>query len=141
MSMPRICKEAYVQSQDCLMHALYSGAAGPLLRELILRSLTNLGEDYPTPGVRAALQRFVPPRDASLGLLRAIFFVLLNQDSRMRTQLCAERVSPLLPELCPYKACKLYDALRETVIREWLKNETVGLLQLTESLKEAYLVS
>ena len=139
--MPRICKEPYVQSQDAAMHVLYSGASDTLLRELIHRSLCNLGEDFPTKGVRSALECFVPPREASLALLRAIFFVLLNQDSRMRAHLCSARVAPMLPALCPHKACRLYDTLREKVLRDWIKDETVGLLQLVENLKEAYLVS
>lgn len=139
--MPRICKEPYVQSQDVLMHLLYSGAAEPLLRDLITRSIQNLCEDFPTTGVRNALACFVPPKEASLALLRAIFFVLLNQDGRMRSALCSTRILPLLPELCPYKACRLYDTLKDTVLRDWACNETIGLAQLVETLKETYLVS
>lgn len=138
--MPRICKEPHVQGQDILMHALFSGAAEPLLRDLIARSIRHLGDDFPTQGVRSALMRFVPPKEASLALLRAVFFVLLNQDSRMRSALCSGRLSPLLPELCPYKACRLYDALQEE-LKDWIRNETSGLVQLVDTLKETYLLS
>ena len=91
--------------------------------------------------MRDALGLYVLPKQASLALLRAVFFVLLNQDSRMRVALCGKRFLPSLSALCPHKACRLYDQLKDTVVVEWVKNESIDLLQFEESLKEAYLVS
>ena len=86
------------------------------------------------------LWRSTPP-SCSLALLRAVFFVLLNKDSRMRCNLCKQRFTPSLPAVCPYKACTFYDQLHDVVIVEWVKKESVDLMQFEESLKEAYLVS
>ena len=146
-----ICKDPYIQCQDILQHILYSGSAEPLLRSLIAQSIDNIAQDYPTDGVRRALARFSAsiahspagnaPAVCDLAHLRVIFFVLLNRDSRMRNFLCSTRVYPHIPPLCPFKACRLYDQLREGVLVDWIKNETVGTLELVESLKDSYLVA
>lgn len=142
MSIPITCQDAGRQCQDILMHLLYSGGSETLLRSLIAQSIRNITEEYGAcQGVRDALGLYVLPKQASLALLRAVFFVLLNQDSRMRAALCDKRFLPSLPVLCPHKACGLYDQLHNTVVVEWVKNELIDLLQFEESLKEAYLVS
>jgi hypothetical protein len=141
MSMPMICKDAHTPCQDILQHLLYSGSAGPMLHALICQSVTNLGNDYPTPGVRASLVRYMVPRESSLALLRAVFFVLLNFDCRMRSTLCERRLLPHLPSLCAFKACRFYDQLRDDVLAGWVKDETVGPAELMERLKESYLVA
>lgn len=141
-----ICQDARArQCQDILMHLLYSGHCEALLRSLISQSVQNVAQEYAgAEGVRRALVPFEfqegCPR-VTLAMLRAVFFVLLNQDSRMRELLCVKRVLPHIPELCPHKACRLYDSLRETVVPEWVKNEGMDLLQFVEALKDAYLVS
>jgi hypothetical protein len=142
MSIPITCHEKNQQCQDILMHLLYSGGSEALLKSLITQSIRNITEEHKDAhGVRDALAPYrCPSGPCSLALLRAIFFVLLHQDSRMRTALCEKRFFPALPPLCPYKACRLYDQLGETVA-EWAKNETVDLLQFSENLKDAYLVS
>ena len=140
MSIPRICKEQRVQCQDVVMHVLYSGSATDLLRLLISQCVQNIGHDFPTNGVRCALAHFRPTADWGVGLLRAAFFVLLNQDSRMRRALCAPMV-PHLPPLCPYKACRFYDQLRDEILIEWIKDEHVQTIQLVERTKESYLVA
>ena len=143
MSMPMICQETHTrQCQDIVMHLLYSGNCETLLRSLILQSVNNIASDHPaSKGVRQALRPFIPTNGTPTATLRAVFFILLNQDSRMREALCAKRILPYLPELCPHKACRLYDSLNEVVIVEWIKNENVHILELVENLKEVYLVS
>ena len=143
MSMPRICQETHTrQCQDVLMHLLYSGHCEQLLHSLIMQSIHNIAADHPaSEGVRQALIPFIPPPNCPPAMLRSIFFILLNQDSKMRDSLCTSRTLPYLPPLCPHKACRLYDHLKETVVVEWVKNENMHLLEFVESLKEAYLVS
>ena len=143
MSMPRICQETHTrQCQDILMYLLYSGHSDSLLRSLIMQSIHNIAEDHTSSdGVRQALIPFIPSPTCAPALLRSIFFILLNQDSRMRESLCGRRILPYLPTLCPHKACLLYDHLKESVVTEWVKNENVHILEFVESLKEAYLVS
>ena len=139
--MPMICKDAHIPCQDTLQYLLYSGSASPLLHALIRQCVTNLGNDFPTPGVRAALGRYLVPRESSLALLRAVFFVLLSYDSRTRSALCERRFLPHVPELCAHKACRFYDQLRDEVLVGWIKDETVGTAELMERLKESYLVA
>jgi hypothetical protein len=141
MSMPRICRDAHVPCQDMLQFLLYSGAAGPHLHGLIRQCIRNIGEDFPTPGVRRALLRYALPLETSLALLRAAFFVLLSWDSRTRCALCERRFLAHLPELCPFKACRFYDQLRDDVLAGWVKDERVGVAELEERLKESYLVA
>lgn len=139
--MPRICRDAHVPCQDMLQYLLYSGSAGPHLHSMIHQCIRNIGMDFPTPGVHMALSRYALPKESSLTMLRATFFVLLNYDSRMRTALCEQRFLPHLPELCPHKACRFYDQLRDDVLAGWVKDETVTAPELTERLKESYLVA
>ncbi len=140
--MPRICQETHTrQCQDVLMHILYSGSCEALLHTLIMQSIHNITTDHPVSGVRQAILPFIPPNDCPLAVLRSIFFVLLNQDARMREALCSQRTLPYLPCLCAHKACRFYDHLKESVMVEWVKNENVHILEFVESLKEAYLVS
>jgi hypothetical protein len=123
------------------MHMLYSGGSAALLRSLISQSIRNITEEHCSEGVKEALTLYVLPPTCSLALLRSVFFILLNQDSRMRTALCDKRFLPSLPPLCPHKACRLFDLLHDGIVVEWIKNESVDLLQLEENLKDAYLVS
>ena len=140
--MPITCQNAGRQCQDILMHLLYSGGSEMLLKSLILQSLRNITEEFGgSKGVRDALALYVLPKHSSLALLRSVFFILLNQDSRMRNALCSKRFVPSLPMVCPHKACRLYDQLNDSVVVAWVKDESVDLLQFEESLKEAYLVS
>ncbi len=141
--MPMICQDTHTrQCQDILMHLLYSGSCEPLLRSLIAQSMRNIAAEHPaSEGVRRALLPFAPTQSTPHATLRAVFFLLLNQDSRMRDALCTKRVLPYLPVLCPHKACRFYDSLRDSVVVEWVKNEDMHILELVESLKEAYLVS
>jgi hypothetical protein len=141
MSMPRICQTPPGQYQDILMHLIYSGGADPLLRTLIADSMRNIAEDFPTPGVGTALALLAPSADTPLAGLRVRFFLLLNQDQRMRSRLCHGVVAVYLSPVCPYKACNLYEQLRDTVVPMWIKNETVSVLDLSDRLKDAYLVA
>ena len=141
--MPIICQETHTrQCQDVLMHILYSGSCEVLLRSLIMQSIHNIAGEYPaSDGVRQALIPYIPSSESPPAMLRSIFFILLNQDSKMRDILCTQRTLSYLPPLCPHKACRLYDHLKESVVVEWVKNENVHLLEFVERLKEAYLVS
>ena len=139
--MPRICKDAHVQCQDILMHLLYSGAADSLLRSLIAQSVQNIKAEFKSSGVADVLKCYELPPETGLATLRAVFFVLLNHDSSMRSLLCHRPLTPHLPQLCPYKACRLYDELKDNVLLGWVKDETRGLLDLVESITEAYLVA
>lgn len=136
-----ICRDAHIPCQDILQYLLYSGSAGPFLHRLISQCILNIGADFPTPGVKEALACYNIPRESSLALLRAVFFVLLNYDSRTRNALCEKRFLPHLPELCAFKACRFYDQLRDDVLVGWIKDETVGTAELMEGLKESYLVA
>jgi len=139
--MPRICQTPPGQYHDVLMYLLYNGGAEPLLRALIQESMGNISTAFPTAGVRAALVTLSPPPDAPLAALRVRFFLLLNQDHLMRVRLCHGKVTAYLPSLCVYKACNLYEELRDSLVPAWIKNENITLLDLAEKLKDAYLVA
>lgn len=126
------------------MHILYSGNCEVLLRSLIIHSINNISAEYPeSDGLKQALAPYIPTqeRPMSPAMLRAVFFILLNQDSKMRELICTKRILPYLPELCPHKACKFYDCLKDSVVMEWVKDEKIDLIEFVESLKETYLAS
>ena len=120
---------------------LYSGNAESTLRVLITQSIINIQKEFPTDGVRRALRPFQPPSEANLSLLRAIYFTLLNYDSISRKILCETKVIVHIPALCPFKACRFYDLLKDEVLYQWIKNENIGTVELVENLKESYLVA
>ena len=126
------------------MHLLYSGNSEGLLKSLIVESINNIVAEHPaSDGVRRALAPFVPREDRPMppAMLRAVFFILLNQDSRMRDCLCTTRIQPYLQPLCPYKACRFYDCLKDSLVSTWVRNESIHLLEFVETIKETYLVS
>jgi len=143
--MPSTCASGGDQllshCNDCVMYLLYSGGSEQLLRGLIEESMRSIAGEFPTDGVRRALGALVPGSEASLSSLRALFFLLLNQDSRMRSRLCSDKLLGYLPVLCPYKACSFYELLKETVVPMWIKDERVELVDFVGLLKDAYLVA
>jgi hypothetical protein len=119
------------------MHILYSGNCESLLRSLITQSINNIAAEHPaSDGVRQALIPFIPTQERPMSPA-----ILRNQDSKMRDSLCTKRFLPYLPQLCPHKACRLYDHLQDSVVADWVKNESIHLLEFVECLKEIYLIS
>jgi hypothetical protein len=144
MSMPRICQQDQNgrTSQDILMYVMFNAGSAPLITALINESMKNISEEFPTDGVKSALISLIPPpSNTSLASLRVRFFLLLNQDSRMRRRLCESKIAWYIPTLCPFKACNLFDQLRTTLIPNWIKDETVDLLAFEEKLRDEYLVA
>ena len=125
------------------MYLFFNAGSLPLLKALIGESVKNIAEEFPTEGVKTALQSLINSlRDSSsLACLRVVFFLLLNQDARMRRRLCESQIAWYIPTLCPYKACNLYDQLRTTLIPGWIKNETLDILAFEENLRDSYLVA
>ena len=121
---------------------MFNAGSAPLITALINESMKNISEEFPTDGVKSALISLIPPPSSiSLASLRVRFFLLLNQDSRMRRRLCVSKIAWYIPTLCPFKACNLFDQLRTTLIPNWIKDETVDLLAFEEKLRDEYLVA
>ena len=121
---------------------MFNAGSVQLLTALINESAKNISEEFPTSGVKSALIALIPPPSCtSLACLRVRFFLLLNQDARMRRRLCENKIAWYIPTLCPFKACNLYDQLRTTIIPNWIKDETVDLLAFEENLRDEYLVA
>ena len=144
MSIPRICQQDQNgrPCQDILMYIMFNAGSVQLLTALINESMKNIAEEFPTEGVKSALVSLIPPPShTSLACLRVRFFLLLNQDARMRRRLCENKIACYIPTLCPYKACNLYDQLRTIHVPNWIKDETISLLAFEENLRDAYLVA
>ena len=73
MSIPITCFPS--TRQDILFHVLYGGNAASM-RSLIEQAAIDIAREYPTDGVRDALQRMRPREDDSVNKLRARFFML-----------------------------------------------------------------
>jgi hypothetical protein len=126
--------------KDPLMFLLYSGHASNLLSALIAESKRNIASEFATCGVRNALEYFaVSSGGTAISMLRVIFFLLLSKDAIMRKKLCEVQITWFLPTLCPFKACCFYESLEGSVIPKWVRNETVGILEFEETLRDLYL--
>lgn len=139
--MPKICQGYRHQCQDILMHILYNDSSEPVLCRLIVQSMNNISEaNGKHPMIVEQLKKFKPTPSTPVALLRATFFLLLNMDHRMRTELCTRTFEDYLPRLCQHKACVFYVLLRQEVIT-WMKNERISPLELVEKVKDTYLLS
>ena len=128
--------------KDPVMFVLYSGHSSQLLCALIQESKQNISDEYATDGVRCALESFeVSANGTALSMLRVIFFLLLSKDASMRKKLCEVQITWFLPTLCPHKACVFYENLEGSVIPKWVRDETLGLLEFEDVLRDSYLNS
>lgn len=101
---------------------------------LIEQSALQLAEDYPRDGVRQALQLIRPSASDPLHVLQIKFFVLLNEDERMRRKI-AEVQACGVCGLCPHKAERFYDALSDDLFPTWVKDERVSHAEFVDRLR------
>ena len=136
MSRPITCP---IQRKDPLFHVLFGGNKGLIVR-MIEEAVLNLAGDFPDDGVMGALQLVRPEPSDPLSVLQIKFFVLLNEDERMRSNL-ARVDSRVMTSVCPFKAERFYDALCDELIPSWVKDERVGHDEFVDKLREVYLCS
>jgi len=134
--MPMTCP---VQRKDVLFHVLY-GANLDYIGRLVEESVINVAAEYPSESVIDALQTLRPTEGDSLHCLQIKFFVLLNEDERMRARL-ATLNSPAVAGLCPHKAERFYDALNDELIPVWVKDERISPADFVDRLRQSYLCS
>ena len=134
MSTPTTCPGA---RKDVLFHVLYGGSPEYVAR-LIEQSALQLAEDYPRDGVRQALQLIRPSASDPLHVLQIKFFVLLNEDARMRRKI-AEVQACGVCGLGPHKAERFYDALSDDLFPTWVKDERVSHAEFVDRLRGSYL--
>ena len=139
MSIPITC---FPGRQDILFHVLYGGNEANI-RSLIEQAIIDISREYPTDGVRAALQRMRPQESDSLNKLRARFFMLLAEDEAMRKRLSepGAQGAGMPAPLCEHKARLFYDELCDELLPAFMQKQSVRLDEFTESLREAYLHS
>ena len=125
--------------QDVLMFVLYSGHSVTLLCALIDECKKDVMGEFASEGVRSALQCFQVSKETAISMLRVIFFLMLSKDAVMRKKVCEAKISWFLPTLCPYKACNFYENLEGSVIPRWVRDETVGLMDFEELIRDSYL--
>jgi hypothetical protein len=139
MSIPITCFPS--TRQDILFHVLYGGNAASM-RSLIEQAAIDIAREYPTDGVRDALQRMRPREDDSVNKLRARFFMLLAESDAMRRRLSAPMPGACMP--CPVgedRARLFYDELCDELLPAFVQNQTVRLDEFVDGLREAYLHS
>lgn len=124
------------------MHILYNDSSEPIICRLIIQSMNNISEsNQKHPLIVEQLKKFKPVSTTPIATLRASFFLLLNMDHRMRTELCTRNFEDYLPKLCQHKACIFFTLLRNEIVVEWMKNESITTIDLVEKIKDAYLLS
>jgi hypothetical protein len=139
MSIPITCFPG--ARQDVLFHVLYGGNQASV-RSLIEQAAIDIAREYPTDGVRDALQRLRPRDSDSLNKLRARFFVLLCESDAMRRRLSAPAAGSCMPApVCEDRARLFYDELCDELLPAFVQNQTVRLDEFIDQLREAYLRS
>ena len=138
MSIPITC---FPGRQDILFHVLY-GANEANLRSLIEQTAIDIAREYPTHGVRDALQRMRPADGDCPNKLRARFFMLLAESETMRRRLSAPVAGQCMPgPVCEDRARLFYDELCDQLLPAFVQNQTVRLDEFVDGLREAYLHS
>ena len=122
------------------MYVLYHGNRD-FVEQLISQCTANLRSQHSTDEMQAQLQAMQPAPDEPMASLRLRFFLLLNVDASMRSDLVKKDLAAFIPRLDAGKACRFYDDLADRLVPEWMKNESVTIQDAVESITEAYLVS
>lgn len=128
-----------IHKQDVLFYVLY-GSNLEYIRNLIEECVINIAQEYPSDGVREILQRMRPCPSDSLQKLRAKFFLLLNEDEKMRRQIDQVKSTVIVP-LSPHKGRRFYDEIADDIFPTWIEKEALDLNYLVDSLQSAYLHS
>ena len=137
MSMPWTCPHS-----DWLMYILYSSDSH-FMSQIISTSLANIESEHGTSGIADALRAFEPAPTDCLHMLRIKLFLLLDQDEATRRRLCTY-TSPLVRNYTPVNAEKagaFYTELHETLIPDWVKDETIAPGDFVDAIRMAYLIS
>jgi len=137
MSMPCTCPH-----RDWLFYILYS-CDSEFMSQIIHTAAANVQTDHDTPGVAEAIQPFLPTPGDCLHSLRIKLLVLVDQDEATRRRLC-EFTSPTVrnyTSVPPEKADRFYADLHDTLIPDWVKDETVTPGEFVDRVRMCYLIS
>ena len=133
-----------IPHNDWMFYVLYHEDR-PFLSQIISTSVRNLGAGGPdtVPELSTLLDWFANIQTDSVHVLRAKLLVLLDQDEATRKEFTVFRPDScrLRPPLPLAKADRFFAQLHETVIPQWLCNETISLNTLVDSARNAYLIS
>ena len=124
------------------MYILYS-CDSEFMSQVIRSAAKNIEEEHATEGVTQAIKPFMPHPEDCLHSLRIKLLILLNRDERTRRRLC-EYTSPVVRSYTPVpeeKASRFYVELHETLIPDWVKNETITSGEFIDGVRMAYLKS
>jgi hypothetical protein len=134
--MPITCHQPL---KDLIFHVLFVCPPNGV-RELVEESVINIASDNPAETVVEALHLMRPCEKDSMVKLQARFFVLLNQDERMRLTI-SKPLGIHVQGLCPHKAERFYDALADDVLPWWIKDERLSCEGLVDRVRAIYLCS
>lgn len=138
MSIPTTCQ---VHNKDVIFHVLYGGNRA-LVWGLMEECVINIAREYPSDGVRDALHCMRPGERDSMDKLRIKFFMLLNEDERMRKTITEpfKHFSYIKP-FPIQKARRFYDDLYDEALPRFVQNESVTLRDFVDELRSIYLRS
>ena len=137
MSIPCTCPH-----RDWLMYILYC-CDSEFMSQVIHTAAVNIQSEHDTPGVAEAIQPFLPSPDDCLHNLRIKLLILVDQDESTRRRLC-EFSSPTVRNytaVAPEKADRFYADLHDTLIPDWVKDETVTPGEFVDRARMSYLIS
>lgn len=137
MSMPCTCPH-----RDWLFYVLYS-CDSEFMSQIIHTAAANIETEHATQGVSDALRPFLPSPDDCLHGLRTKVLVLVDQDEATRRRLCefTSHTVRNYTAVAPEKADRFYADLHDTLIPDWIKDETVTPGEFVDRARMAYLIS
>jgi hypothetical protein len=124
------------------MYILYC-CDSEFMSQVIHTAAVNIQSEHDTPGVAEAIQPFLPSPDDCLHNLRIKLLILVDQDESTRRRLC-EFSSPTVRNytaVAPEKADRFYADLHDTLIPDWVKDETVTPGEFVDRARMSYLIS
>ena len=124
------------------MYILYS-CDSEFMSQVIRSAAKGIEDEHTSPGVTEATKAFLPHPEDCLHSLRIKLLILMNQDERTRRRLC-EYTSPVVRNYTAVpaeKANRFYAELHETLIPNWVKDETITPGDFVDSARMAYLIS
>jgi hypothetical protein len=119
---------------DIIMYVLYSKDER-FIYDMVSRVTREVAETYQFLPLASLLE--FPDRPV---LFRCLFFLLLNFHTSFRYWILSDAASKEngLPQLCPYKACRFLQQLRENLVLRFLVCEEMTMDEFDREIKVTY---
>ena len=128
-------KQMALRNLDLIMYVLYSGDE-VFIKDMVTKVSLEVSEEQECN----ELKELVGTHDMPL-LYKCLFFLMLNFQPKFRYWVISENNGTGLLPVCPHKALLFLKTLRDSLVPQFLVNETIRLNEFERDLKVAYIRS